>query len=157
MWIFKTPLRDWVSFLKNKFLTSKYVIKGKCKKCGQCCENILFSDEDGYVKTLEHFESLKKHNIRYHHFVTSGKIDEKEGQFSEQDYDNPKHQAGALLFRCKSLGEDKKCRQYFFRSIYCRDYPSINKNFISSGGTTLDGCGFYFDVDKKFKDYLNMR
>ena len=33
-----------------KFFSSKYVLKGKCKKCGACCRNILFSTKEGYVK-----------------------------------------------------------------------------------------------------------
>lgn len=151
LWIFKTPLKDWVTFFKNRFSTSKYVIKGKCKMCGKCCENILFSDEDGYVKTEEHFFQLRKRNLRYYHFFINGKMEEN---FKPADFSNPKSQAGALLFKCKSLGENKKCNHYFFRSLYCRDYPSINKTFIAEGGTTLDDCGFSFDVDKKFSDYL---
>ena len=146
VWIFKTPLKDWISYFKNRLGSSKYVVKGECKRCGKCCENILFSDEDGYIKTAEGFEALKKRNLRYHHFFIVGKM--------EGESDNQKDICGALLFKCKSLDDNKQCRQYFFRSLYCRDYPSINKTFISQGGETLDGCGFYFDVDKKFKDYL---
>ena len=147
LWIFKTPVSDWVKYLKNRMATSKYVIKGECKKCGKCCENILFSDEKGYIKTEEEFSALKKRNLRYHHFFIAGKM--------EGESPDPKDSRGALLFKCKSLDENKQCKQYYFRSFYCRDYPSINKTFISRGGETLDGCGFYFDVNKKFKEYLN--
>ena len=136
-WIFETPIEDWIKFFKNKFGGSKYVLKGKCKQCGNCCRNILFSDENGYIKTEEQFENLKKINKRYHHFEINGKMEN-----------------GALLFKCKSLGDDGKCKVYHFRSLFCRDYPSINPIFIANGGTTLDGCGFYFDVNKKFSEYL---
>lgn len=154
VWIFKTPLRDWISFFKNKFSSSKYIVKGKCKMCGQCCENILFSDEKGYIKTAEHFSELQRQNLRYKHFFINGVMDETQAPFRPEEYDDPKNQAGALLFKCKSLGDNKRCRQYFMRALCCRNYPSINKTFISQGGTTLDGCGFYFDIDKKFKEYL---
>ena len=153
-WIFKTPFRDWVSFFKNRLGSSKYIVKGSCKQCGQCCENILFSDEKGYIKTTEAFKALCKQNIRYRHFFANGTMDETQGPFKPEEYDDPNNQAGALLFKCKSLGDDKRCKHYLFRALSCRDYPIVNKYFISQGGTTLDGCGFYFDIDKKFKDYL---
>ncbi len=154
VWIFKTPFQDWISFFKNKFGSSKYVVKGSCKRCGQCCANIIFSDEKGYIKTPEGFEALKKENRRYQHFFISGIMDETQAPFQPEDFDDPYKQAGALLFKCKSLSDDNSCKQYFWRALCCRDYPSINKTFLAQGGQTLDGCGFYFDVDKKFKDYL---
>lgn len=139
----KNIYEDILQYIKNKLFSSKYVIKGKCKKCGQCCASILFSDEKGYIKNEDDFINLQKRNRRYRHFEISGKV------CDENDFTN-----GALTFRCKSLGKDGRCTKYFFRSLYCRDYPSINSAFIHNGGTTLDGCGYYFDVDKKFKDYL---
>lgn len=160
IWIFKTPVKDWFSYFKNRFASSRYVVKGKCKQCGMCCENILFSDEKGYIKTFEQFENLKKRNLRYHHFFIHGKMDNSPGNgdgcFKQEDFENPTNQAGALLFKCKSLNEHRKCKHYFLRSICCRDYPAIDKTFISHGGQTLDGCGFYFDIDKKFSEYLKV-
>lgn len=139
-WVFKTPLKDWFNYFKNRLFTSKYVVKGKCKECGNCCRNILFSGKDGYIRTVEQFEKVKKQSPRMRHFFVSGEL----------------NNAGevALLFTCKSIGDDNRCRHYFFRSPYCRKYPIVDKNFIAQGGEMLDGCGFYFDVDKKFKEYL---
>lgn len=138
-WVLNTPFKDWVKYFFNKFNSSKYVLKGKCKRCGECCKNILFSDENGYIKTVEGFEALKKRNKKYNHFEIAGKLDEL---------------GGAFLFKCKSLNKNNLCKDYFFRSLYCRDYPSINPEFIRNGGETLDGCGYYFDVNKKFSDYI---
>lgn len=104
----------------------------------------MFCDENGYIKSEEAFYQLQKTNRRYRHFFINGKLEDKYNEFNN----------GALLFKCKSLKENGKCGRYFFRSIACRDYPSINPYFIQTGGTTLDGCGYSFDVDKKFKDYL---
>lgn len=140
----KNIFEDTVQYIKNKLFSSKYVVKGKCKKCGKCCSTILFCDENGYIKTEEDFLELQRENRRYRHFEISGKVEDKNNSFFN----------GALMFRCKSLGEDGRCTKYFLRSLYCRDYPSINSTFIHNGGETLDGCGFYFDVSKKFKDYL---
>ncbi len=137
-------IQDLIQYIKNKLFSSKYVVKGKCKQCGKCCSTILFSDENGYIKTEEDFLSLQKRNRRYLHFTINGRVKDKNNSF----YD------GALMFKCKSLGEDNRCKRYFLRSIYCRDYPSINPTFIHNGGETLDGCGFWFDVDKSFEEYL---
>lgn len=60
---------------------------------------------------------------------------------------------GAILFKCKHL-KDNKCSIYFFRPLFCRDYPAINKNFIEKGGVMLDNCGYYFAPDKAFIEYL---
>ncbi len=151
VWVFKTPLKQWIEFIKNRLTTSKYVLKGKCKMCGACCENILFSDEKGYIKEAREFEELRKRNRRYYSFEIAGTY---EGEYTAEEFKDKRNIKGALLFRCKSLGEDKKCKNYFLRSLYCRDYPAINPEFIARGGTTLDGCGYYFDVSKKFKDFL---
>lgn len=140
----KNGIEDIVQYIKNKLFSSKYIVKGKCKQCGECCRTILFSDENGYIKTEEDFLNLQKENRRYLHFEISGQVKEPGNKFLD----------GALMFKCKSLGEDGRCKKYFLRSLYCRDYPSVNSDFIYNGGKTLDGCGFYFDVDKKFKDFL---
>ena len=125
--------------------SSRYVVKGKCKKCGKCCSTILLSDENGYIKTEEDFIKLQKQNRAIRNFVINGVADDVEK-------DSPQY--GALLFKCRVLRDDGRCERYFFRSLFCRDYPSINPDFIQMGGTTLDGCGYYFDVDKKFEEYL---
>lgn len=87
--------------------------------------------------TLEQFEKLKKWKKSYNNFFISGK-----------DID------GALLFTCKSLGENNKCKDYKFRSLFCRRYPKPSKQFLINGGRPLDGCGYEFGVDKNFSDYL---
>lgn len=123
--------------LFKRITSSKFVLKGKCKKCGSCCKNIVFFIEEKPIQTEEQFDILKEWNKSYHHFFISGKDDD-----------------GALLFTCKSLDENNICKNYFFRSIKCRTYPYIKKDFILNGGRPLDGCGYYFSVDKNFASYL---
>ena len=142
--VVKNTFEDIIQYIKNKLFSSKYVVRGKCKQCGQCCKTILFSDENSYIKSEESFIALQKRNRRYLHFTINGKVKDENNSFFD----------GALMFKCKSLGKDGRCKKYFFRSLWCRTYPSINSDFIYNGGQTLDNCGFYFDVDKKFKDYL---
>ncbi len=110
--------------------------------CGECCKNILFSNECGYVKDDETFKEMQKKHLIYSFFSKNG-IVQNEGEELE----------GAILFKCRFL-KNNRCSIYFIRPIFCRDYPSINKKFIQMGGTTLDNCGFRFEPDKKFIEYL---
>ena len=73
--------------IKNKLFSSKYVIKGKCKRCGNCCRNILFSTKEGYVKSKETFFEMQKKYRYYRNFRISGMVENK------QDFQN-----GALTF-----------------------------------------------------------
>ena len=128
----------YLKFLYNKTFYSKYVVKGKCKACGKCCRSIVFYDGKTLIKTKEQFEQAKLKNKRMNLFEISGR--------DETD--------GALTFVCKSLGEDGKCKDYFFRSMFCREYPFIIPDFISNNGQTLEGCGYYYAINKEFKDFL---
>lgn len=127
----------YLKFYYFKLFTSKYRIKGKCNHCGACCKNIVFMIEDNYVTTEEQFEKLKEFDKKYYHFEISGKNDK-----------------GAILFRCKSLNNNNKCRDYFFRSVYCREYPQITEKIRLGGFETFDTCGYEIAPDKQFIEYL---
>ena len=129
---------EYIKFQISKLFSSKYVRKGSCKICGNCCKNIVFYIGEDAVSTQEQFEALKKWNKSYNNFALSGK-DEN----------------GALLFTCKCLDKNNKCKVYYLRSINCRLYPNPDKIFLANRGKLLDNCGYYFDTNKKFKDYLN--
>ena len=136
MWI--KELLQYLKFLYNKQFSAKYVVKGNCKMCGKCCSSVVFYDEEKLIKTPEQFEIAKKKNKRMNLFEISG-VDEFDG---------------ALTFKCKSLKPSGKCGNYWLRSMFCREYPFIIPDFIRNNGQTLEGCGYYFDVDKKFDDFL---
>ena len=140
----KNFFEDIILEIKNKLFSSKYVLKGKCKRCGRCCRNILFSTKEGYIKDEKVFKEMQKKYRYYNNFRISGKIENK------QDFQN-----GALTFECKFISKNNKCLIYPIRPIFCRDYPNINHELIYNGVEMLDDCGFYFDVNKKFKEYLN--
>ena len=139
----KNFIEDIKLDLSNKLFSSKYIIKGKCKRCGNCCRNILFSTQEGYIKDEKIFYKMQKKYRYYKNFKISGIVQDK------KDFQN-----GALTFECKFISKENKCRIYFLRPLFCRDYPNINPELIHSGVTMLDGCGFYFDVNKKFSEYL---
>lgn len=129
---------EYVKFQVERLLSSKYIRKGKCKQCGNCCKNIVFYIGKNAVSTKEQFESLKKWSKSYNNFFVTGKDEQ-----------------GVLLFTCKCLDSNNKCKVYYLRSINCRLYPNPNKIFLANGGKLLDDCGYYFKADKEFKDYLN--
>lgn len=133
-WNFFEYLHFW---FQCKFQSSKYELKGHCRQCGECCRNIVFIIGDKYVTTEEEFESLKNYKKIYNHFYISGR-----------------HADGALVFTCKSLTDENKCRDYKFRSIYCRNYPKIIPSFISNGGTLQDNCGYRIVLKKKFREFM---
>lgn len=127
----------YIKFNLYRIFSSKYKIEGKCNCCGACCKNIVFMIEDEYVRDEKQFVDLKKFDKKYNHFEISGKNDK-----------------GVLLFKCKSLDENNRCRDYFFRSLYCRMYPMVTSKIRLGGCETFDTCGYKIVVDKCFKYYL---
>lgn len=139
----KMFFEDIIFDLKTKLFSSKYILKGKCKRCGACCRNILFSTEEGYVKSKEVFLKMQKKHSYYRRFKISGIVENK------KDFQN-----GALTFQCKFISKNNNCLIYPFRPSFCRKYPNASNELIYQGIETLDGCGYYFDIDKKFESYL---
>lgn len=132
--------RDFFESLKffvKKITSSKFVVTGKCRKCGTCCRNITFFIGNRIVTSDDEFRKMQEFDKKYRNFEISGKGEK-----------------GELLFRCKALKDDGSCGVYWFRSINCRLYPRINQKFVYDGGVPLDSCGYRFCVNKKFKDYL---
>ena len=128
----------YIKFFFQKISSAKFVRKGKCLGCGNCCRNILlYTDEDMPVITEEQFENIKKWDKHFHSFYISGKSE-----------------TGSLLFTCKEIDENNRCRVYFFRGLGCRQYPKKNTKFLINGGKPLEGCGYYFEPNKKFESYM---
>lgn len=128
----------YFKFILNKLLSSRYVRKGKCNRCGRCCRNILlFSDKEIAVKSEEQFEKIKEWDKHFRNFYISGRSE-----------------TGQLLFTCREIDDNNNCRVYHFRGLGCRNYPKTDSKFLINGGKPLDGCGYYFEPDKSFKAYL---
>jgi len=128
---------QYLKFYYQKLFTSKYKIEGKCLQCGDCCRNIVFMIENEYVKTETQFTSLQNLDKKYKHFEISG-IDPK----------------GVLLFKCKSLDDNNRCKDYLFRSLYCRAYPFVTEKIKLGGCETFEKCGYKIKINKKFNTYL---
>ena len=80
----KNFIEDCIFDIHNKLFSSRYVLKGKCKKCGNCCRNILFSTQDGYVKSKELFYDMQKKYRYYRNFRISGVVENKQ-EFQNAD------------------------------------------------------------------------
>ena len=93
--------------------------------------------EDNYVCDEKQFEDLKQFDKKYNHFVIARKNDK-----------------GVLHFRCKSLDNNNRCKDYCWRSIYCRAYPKVTDKIRLGGCETFDTCGYKIKVNKDFKNYL---
>lgn len=130
-------LKEYFKLIFNKFFGPKYIKAGSCKQCGVCCRNITLRIGDDFISTEKQFELAKKHEKYYENYLMTEK-DER----------------GIMLFACKFLTKSNKCGAYWRRSLYCRTYPFIKTDFIAAGGTTLDGCGYYFKPSDDFKDIL---
>lgn len=129
---------SYMKFFLQYIQSSKFVRKGKCNRCGACCRNILlYTAESIPVVSEEQFNKIKEWDKFFHNFYISGKSE-----------------TGSLLFTCKEISDDNRCKVYFFRGLGCRQYPKRNTKFLINGGKPLDGCGYYFEPDKKFETYL---
>lgn len=130
-------MKKYIKFLFQYLSSARYVKKGKCNRCGNCCRNILLYIEEDPIKTEKQFEKVKEWEKHYHNFYISGKTEN-----------------GALLFTCREIDENNRCKVYFFRGLGCREYPKKNTKFLINGGKPLDGCGYYFEPTKSFKSYF---
>ena len=128
---------NWIKFYWNKFTSPKYTLTGKCKQCGRCCKNIVFFAYDKPIKDENLYEKLQLNNKRLKLFYPSGK-----------------NEKGELLFTCKSLLPNNKCKYYFFRSLYCRKYPMVKSLTTGKYLTPPEKCGYEIIPQKKFDEYL---
>ena len=126
-----------ILFKIKSFFSNPKRLKGKCKACGECCRTIVFYVGENVVKTEEQFELLKNWDKKYNNFIPNG--------FAPD---------GAMYFKCRALKDDGKCRTYFLRSIPCRMYPKVNSFLFSRGDELKPNCGYYYENDKNFEDFL---
>lgn len=115
----------------------KYKLEGQCRQCGRCCRNIVFYNENKPITEDDNLEKLIKQDKYLRKFYVSGK-----------------NENGEILFTCKALGIDNKCKYYWFRSLYCRRYPLVKSLKTGQYLQPEDYCGYKIVPVKSFKDYL---
>ena len=101
-------MKKYIKFLFQYLSSSRYIKKGKCNGCGNCCRNILLYIEDDPITTQEQFEKVKEWEKHYHNFYISGKAEN-----------------GSLLFTCRELDENNRCKIHSVNPRACRTYPFI--------------------------------
>jgi len=126
-----------IKFYWDKFTAPKYILQGECKKCGRCCRNIVFFAYDKPIKDNSVYEELRKTNKRLNYFFLSGK-----------------NEKGELLFTCKSLLSDNRCKHYFLRSLYCRKYPLVKSLTTGEYLTPPEECGYKIVLNKTFDKFI---
>lgn len=108
----------------KRLFPKRYQILGSCKKCGQCCKEILLECSKGQIES-PFFLNIA---IRWLSWLYDFKLIYiyKENRF--------------LAFTCKKIGNHGKCGDYFWRPPLCRNYP-ISDYFKKP--VFLEQCGFY--------------
>lgn len=111
-------LAEWVAGIKNK---TEYIKKGKCKRCGKCCELLGIYIPKPLRKLSRSIAAWHKlaYNFEFHG------IDE-----------------GWHLYRCNYIKEGGRCGIYWFRFRLCRDFPKpkyFGRPYI------YRNCGYYFE------------
>ena len=119
----------------SKLAGKKYIRKGSCKGCGACCRNIHVRNGSIIIKDEEEFLKLQKIHFFYEYLEIADK-----------------NEMG-LIFRCKKLGEDGRCKAYKQRALICRQYPM--EEIFTMGGTITEDCGFWFEPIDSFESVLN--
>lgn len=126
-----------IKLFMNMVFAPKYKLEGQCRQCGRCCRNIVFYSENKPITELDDLDSLTKQDKHLRNFYVSDKTEN-----------------GELLFTCKSLDKDNKCKYYWFRSLYCRRYPLVKSLKTGQYLQPEDYCGYKIVPVKSFNDYL---
>ncbi|BCS88590.1 YkgJ family cysteine cluster protein [Pseudodesulfovibrio sediminis] len=115
-------------------LRSKVQVRGRCKGCGYCCQDIMLKDKGRWLRTNRQFKALVKSNPEHARFTPVGR----------DEY-------GFMIFTCKKLGPDNLCSSYDDRPELCRNYPSDSLYY--QGDCLQSACGYSFK-DISFRDVL---
>lgn len=118
----KNEIRRIYIKLMMKLFPSNILIRGKCLKCGQCCEEIIVVHKGKVIETEKQFSRIVYTDPFYRLLICKGHDSE-----------------GNLRFYCRYVQEGK-CLIYSERPQICRNYPS--PIMFSYGGTLQQDCGF---------------
>ena len=113
----------------SKFFPSKYRISGKCKMDGVCCKQI-FIDERLLNEIFFFSYLLRFWILKIYPFEMSNIVVETD-EFASR----------SRMLRCKNLGSDNRCKEYFLRPLLCRNYP--RKRYFKKLELHKN-CGFYY-------------
>lgn len=117
-------LDNFLTNLPKKVLfRSRWVLEGKCRKCGTCCKEIYLRITPRQLSS-KLFTELA---VRWTSWIFDFEL-------LRIDYENC-----YLVFSCKHLRSDGKCGSYFWRPNICRNYPLVD---YFEEPKVLPDCGF---------------
>lgn len=111
------------NFFKGLFFKSRYVLEGKCKQCGQCCREIYLKMTPAQTSS----PLFTKIAIKWIEWIFEFKLIRIDYEYND------------LVFTCRNIGDDGKCRNYFWRPNVCRNYPLVD---YFKEPAFLDNCGY---------------
>lgn len=104
-------LDNFLSNFPKKLLFKNYwVLEGKCKQCGVCCQEILLKITPRQLSSPLFRTLAIKWTCWLFDFI-----------LLRVDYDN-----NYLVFTCKHRLPSGKCGNYFWRPNICRNYPLVD-------------------------------
>ena len=122
---------SWIDYgyraLVRLVLPFPYRREGQCRKCGQCCKEILIGMEPRMLKIslLRNFAVWWNKYFNNLHLI---------GSFLDE---------GLMVFACDYLQADGRCGNYnWTRPVFCAEYPRLFNYFEKP--TVLKNCGFKF-------------
>ncbi len=128
-------LNGYVRKLRLRLTGKELILTGQCRQCGNCCRHLHLSHKGHWLRSRLLFGHLKRRDKQLERFVVTGR-----------DRD------GLLVFACRCLGSDGRCRDYANRPQLCRDFP--NKEIFFSNAELPDGCGYHLSEGIPFQRLL---
>lgn len=98
-------------------------IAGHCRKCGECCKELVLCTDERWMTRKKDFEAFKVENPEYERLEIIGR-----------------DVRGLLIFRCTWLTEEGLCKDHEHRMDLCRDHPS--ETFYECGAELSPFCGY---------------
>lgn len=130
---------DHLSYLVVKWRMKKkkqtVVIRGSCKMCGKCCNNISLYIDSKWLKSKRQFSNATQKYDYLCRFEICGKTE-----------------TGQLKFSCKCLSKDGTCDDYENRPNLCKTFPS--PSIFVQYGELPSGCGFRMSTELDFEKVL---
>jgi hypothetical protein len=121
----------WYRALARWVLPYPYRRSGHCRKCGECCKQILIGMEPRMLR----LRPLRNLAVWWNAYFNNLRLI---GSFIED---------GVIVFACNYLRPDGLCGAYnLLRPVFCYEYPRLFSYFEKP--VVLPDCGFKFSPRK---------
>lgn len=114
---------NFLTNLARKPLRTRWILSGKCKKCGRCCREIHLKIDPRLLNNRFTF-SLITMWISWLFCFYLKRVDRR------RNY---------LVFGCKKLKWNGQCGAYYWRPNVCRNYPLVD---YFEKPALIRGCGY---------------